>query len=101
MQNRKVGKFMIFFNKIKDLQEYLNEDMRFVRKFIREQEMRFRFNKSQNNGKGRYDEVVTYYICPPEKQYLTIKRLEHVINQNSGMVKIKVEENGILVMRKE
>lgn len=100
--NRKVGKYMIFFTKIMDRMGYEAKDERFMREFIRENERVFAKFKYQYDGKRRYDEICTYYINKTdEKRYLRIKRLENVINQRSTMIKIKVEENGILVMKKE
>lgn len=101
MQNRKVGKFMIFFTRIMDRLGYQAKDEQFVREFIREQERVFQRIRYQYDGKRRYDEIGTYYINPPRERYLRIKRLENTINRNSTIIKIKVEENGILVMKKE
>lgn len=100
--NRKVGKYMIFFTKIMDRMGYEAKDELFMREFIRENERVFAKFKFQYDGKRRYDEIRTFNIDrKDEERYLRIKRLENAINQRSTMIKIKVEENGILVMKKE
>ncbi len=92
---------MIFFNRIMDRMGYQAKDERFVREFIREQERVFQRIKYQYDGMRRYDQISTYYINPPREKYLRIKRLENVINTNSTIIKIKVQEDSILVMREE
>lgn len=89
---------MLHVTRIMDRIHYEKKDEKFVKNFIKENERVFRKMRYRFNG-SKYDEVHSFYITPTRENFLRIKRLEKLINSKSRTIKIKVEENGILVMK--
>ncbi len=91
---------MLSVTRILDRLGYEEKDERFVKNFIKEQEMNFRFVKRIVWTRLNPAEVKSFSVTQKGDKLLRIQRLEKVINQRAKLFYIQVRSDGFDVIMK-